>query len=110
MKPEIKSIWVEALRGGEYKQGHRALHPGDNFCCLGVLCDLYHKATGLGEWVPAPGPALRSAMSFCGEIQYLPPEVQKWTGLENPKAAYLAQLNDTGTPFGNIAAIIEASY
>lgn len=48
MKPEIKRQWVEALRSGNYRQGHSVLHrvsAGDEtFCCLGVLCELARQA------------------------------------------------------------------
>lgn len=41
----MKSItiqeWVDALRSGEYKQGKHVLRSTrDEFCCLGVACDL----------------------------------------------------------------------
>jgi hypothetical protein len=39
MNKEYKEKWVEALRSGEYKQGTRYLKHGDEYCCLGVLCD-----------------------------------------------------------------------
>jgi len=33
--------WIAALRSGEYQQGQELLHPTeDEFCCLGVYCDL----------------------------------------------------------------------
>lgn len=53
MVKEIKEKWLAALRSGEYKKGTSALqgHPG-YFCCLGVLCDLYAKETGVGKWSP----------------------------------------------------------
>jgi len=42
MKEDVKNKWVEALRSGKYKQGKRCLrNENDEFCCLGVLCDLY---------------------------------------------------------------------
>ena len=45
MKPEIQAEWVAALRSGEYKQGTGVLRSEANeFCCLGVLCDLAVKA------------------------------------------------------------------
>jgi len=45
MNPEVKTLWVEALRSGEYQQGKLLLKPTKNtFCCLGVLCDLAVKA------------------------------------------------------------------
>jgi hypothetical protein len=44
MNLEIKRKWVAALRGGRYPQGHNTLRQkgpnGDQFCCLGVLCDV----------------------------------------------------------------------
>lgn len=44
MNPEIKAKWVTALRSGEYQQGRVHLRDGDNnFCCLGVLCDIAVK-------------------------------------------------------------------
>lgn len=42
MNPEIKARWVAALRSGEYKQGRGDLRrESGEFCCLGVLCDLF---------------------------------------------------------------------
>ena len=48
MKPSIKKRWLEALRGGKYKQGRNYLRAKDkngelHYCCLGVLTDLYIK-------------------------------------------------------------------
>ena len=44
MKAELKKKWIEALRGQgkkKYKQGKGQLRDkNDNFCCLGVLCDI----------------------------------------------------------------------
>lgn len=60
MKPEIKKIWIEALRSGKYQQGQGALKEGDSFCCLGVLCDLY-DSTG---WDPAPNDNRSKKLSF----------------------------------------------
>lgn len=48
LKPDVKAKWLEALRSGQYQQGrfylHRELDEGrDQFCCLGVLCDIAAK-------------------------------------------------------------------
>ena len=41
MTPELKQKWIEALRSGKYKQGRTVLRNlEDQFCCLGVLCDV----------------------------------------------------------------------
>lgn len=47
MNGELKAKWLEALRSGKYKQGRGRLRDESNqFCCLGVLCDV----GGLGAW------------------------------------------------------------
>lgn len=40
MDPALKTKWVEALRSGRYAQGRQRLRNGDNYCCLGVLCEV----------------------------------------------------------------------
>lgn len=49
-KVTTKEVWLTALRSGEYEQATGYLREGDAFCCLGVACDLYAKATGKGSW------------------------------------------------------------
>lgn len=50
MRPEIKLLWLEALRGGAYEQTRSKLHdPDGGFCCLGVLCDLRMQQIGV-QW------------------------------------------------------------
>lgn len=58
MKAELKHDWVGALRSGDYIQGREHLRSTngagiDQFCCLGVLCDL----SGLGQWTQDEGDA-----------------------------------------------------
>ena len=43
MNQEVKKLWIEALRSGEYQQGYGALCCGNTYCCLGVLTDLFMK-------------------------------------------------------------------
>lgn len=41
---EIADKWIKALNSGEYKQGFGQLRDrDDNFCALGVLCNLHAK-------------------------------------------------------------------
>lgn len=45
--------WIAALESGDYEQAKRQLTINTvpmKFCCYGVACDLYAKATGNGEW------------------------------------------------------------
>ena len=79
MKPEIKQKWIDALSTATYKQGRERLRHKDEFCCLGVLCDIYSRETGV-EWVP-----LDDYMEIEGRIATLPKEIMEWAGLEiNP--------------------------
>lgn len=68
---DIKAKWIAALRSGEYKQGIGCLHESDEYCCLGVLCDLHAKATR-NDW---------NGDLYLGEGYTLPSPVQKWAGL-----------------------------
>lgn len=45
MFDNIKKLWVDALRSGEYEQGKNVLRniEKNTFCCLGVLCDIAIK-------------------------------------------------------------------
>ena len=41
MNKELGEKWADALESGKYKQGYFALRScDDEFCCLGVLCDV----------------------------------------------------------------------
>lgn len=114
MNPEIKKRWLKALRSGDYKQGRRCLRTKDRFCCLGVLCDLYAKETGK-KW--------ESGGRMFGNQETVPIEVQEWSGLkdDNPWLTpslkveddegvtfchSLAELNDSGQSFKQIASVI----
>ena len=116
MKPEIKKLWVDALRSGEYKQGTCKLRTDDKYCCLGVLTDLYFKKTGQGSWTDTP--YCKGIFYFNCESgsddQHLVSEIKGWAGLESfcplskEKRKALTELNDNGMSFEDIAEIIEA--
>ena len=79
MKPEIKQKWIDAL--ATYKQGKEVLrNQNDEFCCLGVLCDIYSKETGV-EWELSGD--VSETMEIEGCISYLPIKVMNWAGLES---------------------------
>jgi hypothetical protein len=47
MTSELKQRWIDALLSGKYRQGVGKLRTETNeYCCLGVLCDI----SGAGEW------------------------------------------------------------
>ncbi len=116
MNAGIKKAWLEALRSGRFRQGRGRLHKvtpeGHEFCCLGVLCELYGKcnkktielAVGI------------STVAYDNTTHQLPLRVMEWSELENSTGAVpsatgvkrnLADLNDTGSSFAELADVIE---
>lgn len=119
--------WVEALRSGKYKQGRNYLHTEDSgehhFCCLGVLCEIAREngvdvpvetiRTGHPNDPGGPGTVYLYGQSRSSGG--LPDEVQNWVGLGTnlgntytPDVYSLSSRNDNGTPFDEIADIIES--
>lgn len=107
MKPKIKAKWVAALRSGEYRQWRGDLRGYGGFCCLGVLCDVHAKETGLSWWRQGI-----DSSAYMGETGILPDRVCVWAGLDSCdpimgdyKAA--AWNDDLGANFDQIADLIE---
>lgn len=123
MKADIKKRWIDALESGTYPQGRHTLHRSvptgqDEYCCLGVLCDLAYqdgvvdrnlvgRHYGYGE----SGQVEKETL----DLLELPDEVMAWAGLTraNPTVytvdnalSSLAAINDSGVPFTEIANII----
>ncbi len=106
MNPEIKQKWIKALRSGDYRQGRGKLSranfvTGDyEYCCLGVLCEVLE-------------------IDYKGSDAYPAPEILTSVGLDsnltnfdstneiNTLVPILADMNDTGKDFMEIAAFIE---
>ena len=96
LKPEIKEKWVTALTSGEYTQGREQLKtPDGNYCCLGVLCDLYIKETQRGEWDRQMIVIPDGVNGYSEHESLLLPEtVAVWSGVMYNDASQLANLND----------------
>lgn len=121
MNQEIKTKWLEALRSGNYKQGTGNLRRGINYCCLGVLCDIYHKETGKGEWKGMSN--IGETFCFFAEKSkntlVLPNDVGAWAefgpiNINNPHITVgedndieISYFNDSGYSFRKLADIIE---
>lgn len=109
---EPQKAWLDALRSGEYKQGRDALRNGDNFCCLGVACEV-----ALKQGVELDVKALSSGLySYDGSEGVVPLKVQDWLGLHTPSGMShwssplmgCTTLNDTSRmPFERIADHLE---
>ena len=107
MKPEIKKMWIDALRSGEYKQAFTMLMkfktdedlinnhyvPNEtelkdaSYCCLGVLCDLYRKTTGENLWKKG-----FADFQFDNRSGTLPSKVRIWAEL--PTSNPLVKVNE----------------
>ncbi len=87
MNKNIKK-WIKALRSGKYRQGRYALRNSNNqYCCLGVVCDLWSKETKESWGVLNPD----GNYTIKNEDQVLPIEVYKWLGFkeDNPSVDIL---------------------
>jgi hypothetical protein len=108
MNKRIKKLWIKALRSGGYRQTQHTLRNGrkNEFCCLGVLCEVHNQIIG-GRW--------KSNGDYFDTAGVLPTEVMGWAKLDNdnPVVPYgkiketLAGLNDAGKDFNFIADRIE---
>ena len=111
MNSTIKQLWINALRSGEYVQGKTVLRDQNNqYCCLGVLTDLYAKEFS----IPWQYDDDSNAYKFGDEefsSTYLTPSVMQWSELDSFNSpvqdSTLATLNDNGKTFGEIADLIE---
>jgi hypothetical protein len=109
MEQALKDQWVAALRSKAYKQGQKRLrHDGDFFCCLGVLCDLVDP----NGWIPGYDSDETGAYFGYDYGEFtdscMPPDTL--LGSANLSAAFagtLAQMNDDGRTFAEIADYIE---
>lgn len=104
MDAEIKKAWVEALRSGKYKQGRSVLRSAsDEFCCLGVLCDV-RGVQWRGNQVS--GCYYAEDSDGCSSAMWLPNSLKEELGLSEAETE-LADKNDGGEPFSAIADYIE---
>lgn len=120
MKAKIAELWATALESGKYKQGDGQLtrrtmvdgDPVDYDCCLGVLTKLAIEA-GVEVHVSAPDSNGRIRYNDRGDFLSIP--VMDWAGLKDERGIFaekdgtvetLAERNDTGSSFAEIAALI----
>lgn len=124
MKQEIAEQWVAALRSGDYKQGTGCLRDdNNNFCCLGVLCNLHAQAH------PKIAAKQKDPGYYMGADGWLPSEVKYWAGMNSDDGRFnteeanitsplyknsiiytLSEANDKDVQFPTIANFIEKNY
>lgn len=99
MNTEIKSKWIKALRSGAYTQAVgelRNTNKEGSFCCLGVLVDILEP----NKWKDK-----EHQFSHCG---LLSEDFCREISLSNHLMSHLAEMNDDGVSFANIADLIES--
>jgi len=113
MKSEIKQLWIDALRSGDYEQGVGNLHQVGEYCCLGVLMDLACKAEIAQEFEGEDGDdddcvGYYTSRDPLRTVEYysLTREVMEWAGLPvgshegllPTEIIYAIATDDTGKP------------
>lgn len=106
MNKQVKQKWVKALKSGKYKQGRSKLRNLNNeFCCIGVLCDLYLKENKQ-KWLKNEDNFYLKFENNFNHTATIPSVVKEWSELDDPWAFYTMNDRDN-TTFPEIALYIE---
>jgi hypothetical protein len=124
MNPELKSIWIAALRDGSHIQAEGVLFEGltedgrPKMCCLGVLehvcgneIEMFNTIDESDREILHMPDDLRDARKSPKDVLNQSWEDKSWNGDMPPYKAtlggYLAHMNDYGATFNQIADYIE---
>ena len=103
MNAEVKARWIKALRSGRYSQVAGVLHNEEGYCCLGVLCRVDGR-----RFLPVSGGFQIFDKVIRVWRESMPPtDLLEKAQLSKPKAEKLADMNDKGKTFSQIADWIE---
>lgn len=96
MNSEIKQKWLNELRSGKYEQAFyvlcKVLPDGKRaYCANGILCHIAEKH-GIVRTRAVPKNGMWVVL-FDGHIDYTPPNVLRWAGLNGP-LNHISTLND----------------
>jgi hypothetical protein len=109
MNARVKQLWLAALRDPLAKQCRGKMKRNQAFCPWGVLCDIFSRECGQGEW--EDDLFVLDRAKFEG---FPPDEAFEWAGIDIRKSIYadnsLVELNDIAKlSFVEIADIIEVN-
>lgn len=120
MKKSIAMKWAALLESGEIKQAKGTLRNRANaMCCLGLLCNMHAEAN------PEFAAKQRYKTEYDGNNAVVPESVMEWSGLisdnggtggavrfHTTKGSFgcLAEANDNGVKFPEIAQLIRRHY
>lgn len=103
MDAELKAKWTAALRSGELKQAKGRLKRGDALCCIGVLAQVQNCT-----WDDNDTPKTEQQWLAVSGNNVL---YSKYAGgLDVEQQQKLAEMNDSGKSFAEIADYIDANY
>lgn len=118
MKKNIKNLWVKALRSGEFAQTQGQLELNGSYCALGVLsalalingiCTFDERSDG-GRFDNRRTTLSYNVMNWAGIRNYLVQGAGLVKFVEKGKESSIAELNDEGCDFIEIANLIEKSW
>jgi hypothetical protein len=105
-KSELKRVWIDALRSGDYEQCQDTLHnlTKGGYCCLGVA---------LKVWGLATDEAMGAEVDLEGFTQYGGPKElydKLRVVIDTEVVEKGIDMNDQGKPFPLIADMIETEW
>lgn len=116
----VRDHWIPALLSGAFLQTSDQLRFGDEYCCLGVACELlYDKVESPIELTRAPvgsGDYSLRSYEYNHQSQVLPHEVSDLLGIspsgyivwtETNNITALTLMNDGSYEFSDIAHVLE---
>lgn len=109
MNQEAKQKWITALRSGKYMQGKSCLKDThNNYCCLGVLVEVFEEYHGLRFDQQLNFSMTAMAFGSFGSVAAPPELVINWIGITPKHQTLLMHLNDKhGCSFAGIADLLE---
>lgn len=111
LDPKFKKKWTDALRSGDYTQGQHGLclvsEEGAAYCCLGIAYELTYGEDSWVEdtWRTLDGSYWLRAASVNDDTSLFTPE-----GLTPKQADDLAEMNDEGKTFNELADYIDENF
>lgn len=102
---EFIKRWINWLRSKEFDQTEQALHSPDGFCCLGVAC---HKSKKMKiSKIDRKDRYVYKYDNGDKNSEFLPRKFREWIGITCAEEELLADMNDSGKSFDEIADWIE---
>lgn len=105
MDKKLKAKWLKALRGGRYRQTRDHLKADGGYCCLGVLANIQGAKWKWEESEDDLCPTIAGQRAFNGGLLF----PRHAGGLRKDTMNKLANMNDDGKSFKEIADYIEAN-